>query len=71
MEKIKCQNCGREHIKKTVNCCWVTCECGEEICLNCGSYHLSDMMIEENDETNYWCHQYCKDCGQEGCAMCI
>ena len=72
---IKCQNCGKEHEKSTANCCWIDCDCGEKICGNCGSTNLGDMIedgiLGKDDETDYWCCTYCKDCGLQGCAMCI
>jgi hypothetical protein len=72
---INCCNCGKEHKESTKNCCWKNCKCGIEICGRCGSVDIRDGIedgrFDENDESGYWCNKYCKDCGLEGCGMCI
>ena len=75
MNEIKCKNCGEEHVHSTMNCCWANCSCKKQVCLNCGSNNISDLitdgLIEKDDESGYWCCKYCKDCGQRGCGMCV
>ena len=69
---IKCSNCGKEHIKTTSNCCWIDCECGVQICGQCGSQNIGEIDEEElGDDSEYWCCRQCDDCGLQGCGMCI
>lgn len=69
---INCNECGRSHDKKTSNCCWISCECGNKICGNCGSVNIQSMDIDPDDtEAQYWCCKECVNCGLTGCAMSI
>jgi len=75
-EQIACKCCGKKYNKQTANCCWKFCDCGKEICLNCGGFNIGDDGEDEtsdnwNDDDNYWCHKMCKDCNQIGCGMCV
>lgn len=69
---IKCKNCGKEHHRITSNCCWIDCQCGRQICGNCG--YADEKWFDcsnNNNEDQYWCCQECPECGLIGCAMCI
>ncbi len=69
---MKCKVCGKEHEQTDSNCCWISCDCGSQICGMCGSSNIAEMdMPEDDDEAQYWCCQACDDCGLTGCAMCI
>ena len=69
---ITCKHCGKQHQKTTRNCCWISCDCGKEICGGCGSLNIRAMdPMPDDDEARYWCCKECGDCGLTGCAMCI
>lgn len=70
MKTIKCSKCGKEHNETTSSCCWINCECDNQICGRCGSANIR-VMDPEDDDAQYWCCKQCEDCGLEGCAMCI
>ena len=71
-----CKKCGTKHTKTDCNCCWINCICGEKICGMCGSINVGDIDEDELDlsdysDDNYWCCLECKDCGLQGCGMCV
>ena len=73
---VKCCSCGREYVKTTSNCCWISCECGMEICGNCGSDEIRkipdcELDLSDGSDDNYWCCKYCSSCDMRGCAMCV
>ncbi len=75
-EKIRCEKCERIHQQSLSNCCWIPCQCGEEICGQCGSTNIGsidedDLDLSEGSDDNYWCCKKCNDCGLNGCGMCV
>lgn len=73
-KKIKCKNCGKEHAETLANCCWINCECGKEICGQCGGTNIvkkQNIDDSPDGDDQYWCCMECADCGLVGCAMCI
>lgn len=63
---VTCPKCGEEHGKRTVNCAWIDCDCGEKLCGQCGG----TILVEMNCDHEYWCGLRCEKCGHSGCGMC-
>ena len=73
---MRCKWCGKIHKQTTSNCCWIFCECGKEICGQCGSTNIgsideSELDLSSGSDDNYWCCKQCEDCGLQGCGMCV
>ena len=70
---LKCKYCGRKLQPISCNdeiCNWVTCKCGETICLACGSNKQQDIPDEEyNPETDLY-HRQCVACKKKSCQYC-
>ena len=76
LKRIRCAKCGAGHEQQLSNCCWINCECGEQICGACGSTNIiaideDTLDLSDGADDNYWCCKQCGDCGQQGCGMCV